>query len=136
MPAGLSSIAIQVQVFSTIGLGVAFLGDRLRRENVVGAIVATLGVAVLAIYKIRGGPNRRSSDSRSCSSRTCAFRQGPARRKSKRWHDRKMRASISIGESRSTGRKSTCFGRSPRSRPEAIVRASRGNALIADVTML
>ena len=55
MPAGLSSIVIQVQVFFTIGLGVAFLGDRLRRENVLGAVVATLGVIVLAAYKIRGG---------------------------------------------------------------------------------
>jgi O-acetylserine/cysteine efflux transporter len=55
MPAGLSSIVIQVQVFFTIGLGVAFLGDRLRGENVVGGLVATLGVVVLAIYKIQGG---------------------------------------------------------------------------------
>ena len=55
MPAGLSSIVIQVQVFFTIGLGVAFLGERLRSENVIGALVATLGVAVLAYYKIQGG---------------------------------------------------------------------------------
>ncbi|MFI4888108.1 MAG: EamA family transporter, partial [Burkholderiales bacterium] len=55
MPAGLSSIVIQVQVFFTIGLGVAFLGDRLHGENVVGGLVATLGVIVLAIYKIQGG---------------------------------------------------------------------------------
>jgi O-acetylserine/cysteine efflux transporter len=55
MPAGLSSIVIQVQVFFTIGLGVAFLGDRLRPENVMGALVAALGVAVLALYKIQGG---------------------------------------------------------------------------------
>jgi O-acetylserine/cysteine efflux transporter len=55
MPAGLSSIVIQVQVFFTIGLGVAFLGDGLRRENVFGALVAALGVIVLAAFKIRGG---------------------------------------------------------------------------------
>ena len=55
MPAGLSSIVIQVQVFFTIGLGVAFLGDRLHGENVAGGLVATLGVVVLAIYKIQGG---------------------------------------------------------------------------------
>ncbi len=55
MPAGLSSIVIQVQVFFTIGLGVAFLGDRLHGENVAGGLVATLGVIVLAIYKIQGG---------------------------------------------------------------------------------
>jgi len=55
MPAGLSSIVIQVQVFFTIGLGVAFLDDRLRRDNAIGAMVATLGIVVLAIYKIRDG---------------------------------------------------------------------------------
>jgi O-acetylserine/cysteine efflux transporter len=55
MPAGLSSIVIQVQVFFTIGLGVAFLGERLLARNVAGAVVAALGVAVLALYKIRGG---------------------------------------------------------------------------------
>ena len=55
MPAGLSSIVIQVQVFFTIGLGVAFLGDRLRRENVVGAVGAAFGVGLLGIYKLRTG---------------------------------------------------------------------------------
>ena len=55
MPAGLSSIVIQVQAFFTIGLGVAFLGDRLHVENVAGALIAALGIAVLAIYKIQGG---------------------------------------------------------------------------------
>ena len=55
MAAGLSSIVIQVQVFFTIGLGVAFLGDRLRGENIVGAIIAALGVVLLAFYRIQGG---------------------------------------------------------------------------------
>jgi O-acetylserine/cysteine efflux transporter len=55
MPAGLSSIVIQVQVFFTIGLGVAFLGDRLRRENVIGAVGAAFGVGVLGIYKLQTG---------------------------------------------------------------------------------
>src|SRR6185295_6914529 len=55
MPAGLSSIVIQVQVFFTIGLGIAFLGDRLHRENLVGAAIAAIGVVLLAVYKIQGG---------------------------------------------------------------------------------
>ena len=55
MPAGLSSIVIQVQVFFTIGLGIVFLGDRLRGENVAGAAIAALGVLLLAIYKVQGG---------------------------------------------------------------------------------
>src|SRR3954463_11434951 len=36
MPAGLSSLVIQLQVFFTIGLGIAVLGDRLHRENLIG----------------------------------------------------------------------------------------------------
>ena len=55
MPAGLSSIVLQVQVFFTIGLGVAFLRDRLRRENVVGAAGAAFGVALLGVYKLQTG---------------------------------------------------------------------------------
>ena len=55
MPAGLSSIVIQLQVFFTIALGVAFLGDRLRARNVAGATTAALGVALLAVYKISSG---------------------------------------------------------------------------------
>ena len=55
MPAGLSSLVIQLQAFFTIGLGIAFLGDRLHGENVVGAIVAGLGVALLALQRIRMG---------------------------------------------------------------------------------
>jgi len=55
MPAGLSSIVIQLQVFFTVGLGVAFLGDRVHAENVAGALVAVLGIVVLAFYKVHGG---------------------------------------------------------------------------------
>jgi O-acetylserine/cysteine efflux transporter len=55
MPAGLSSIVIQVQVFFTIGLGVAVLGDRLHAQNAIGAIVAGIGVALLALHKVSGG---------------------------------------------------------------------------------
>jgi O-acetylserine/cysteine efflux transporter len=55
MPAGLSSLVIQVQVFFTIGLGIAWLGDHLQRENAVGAAIAALGVLLLAIFKLHGG---------------------------------------------------------------------------------
>jgi O-acetylserine/cysteine efflux transporter len=55
MPAGLSSLVIQVQVFFTIGLAIAFAGDHLRRENALGAAIAAAGIVLLAIYKIRGG---------------------------------------------------------------------------------
>ena len=55
MPAGLSSIVIQVQVFFTIGLAVAFAGDRLQRHNLVGGAIAAAGIAVLAAYKLASG---------------------------------------------------------------------------------
>lgn len=55
MPAGLSSLVIQVQVFFTIGLAVAFAGDRLHRWNVVGALVAAAGIAVLGAHKVASG---------------------------------------------------------------------------------
>jgi O-acetylserine/cysteine efflux transporter len=55
MPAGLASMVIQFQVFFTIGLGIAFLGDRLHAESVVGALISTLGIIVLAIFKLQGG---------------------------------------------------------------------------------
>ena len=55
MPAGLSSIVIQMQVFFTIGLAMAFAGDRLQRHNVLGAAIAAAGVVVLAAYKLTWG---------------------------------------------------------------------------------
>ena len=55
MPAGLSSLIIQVQVFFTIGLAIAFLGDRFQRHNLIGAVVATAGIAVLALQSLIEG---------------------------------------------------------------------------------
>ena len=55
MSAGLSSLVIQVQVFFTIGLGIAYLGDRLSTQNLVGAVIASTGIALLAAYKMMSG---------------------------------------------------------------------------------
>jgi O-acetylserine/cysteine efflux transporter len=55
MAAGLSSLVIQVQVFFTIGLGLIYLGDRLVPQNLVGAVIATAGIVLLAVYKLIGG---------------------------------------------------------------------------------
>ncbi|MEP6941596.1 MAG: EamA family transporter [Betaproteobacteria bacterium] len=55
MPAGLASLVIQVQVFFTIGLGIVFLRDRLQRHNLIGAAIAGLGLALLAIHKVDVG---------------------------------------------------------------------------------
>ena len=55
MAAGLSSLVIQVQVFFTIGLAIAFLGDRMQRHNLIGALIATAGIAVLAAQELIQG---------------------------------------------------------------------------------
>jgi O-acetylserine/cysteine efflux transporter len=55
MPAGLSSVVILLQVFFTVGLAIVFLGDELRGEDVLGAVVATLGVVLLGVYKLMAG---------------------------------------------------------------------------------
>jgi O-acetylserine/cysteine efflux transporter len=55
MPAGLSSLVIQSQVFFTIGLAVAFAGDRLHRWNAIGALVGVAGLVVLGAQRIAGG---------------------------------------------------------------------------------
>jgi O-acetylserine/cysteine efflux transporter len=55
MPVGLSSLVIQVQVFFTVGLAVAFAGDRLTRANLVGGAIAAVGIVELALYKLLGG---------------------------------------------------------------------------------
>lgn len=55
MPAGLSSLVILVQVFFTAGLAIAFLGDRLRKQDLVGAGIATAGVVLLGAYRLQSG---------------------------------------------------------------------------------
>jgi O-acetylserine/cysteine efflux transporter len=55
MPAGLSSLVIQLQVFFTIGLAIAILGDRLQRHNLVGAAIAAGGIMLLAAFKVSSG---------------------------------------------------------------------------------
>lgn len=55
MPAGLSSLAIQLQIFFTVGLAIALLGDRLQKEDLIGAAIATVGIVLLGIYKLQSG---------------------------------------------------------------------------------
>ena len=55
MPAGLSSIVIQIQVFFTIALAVMLDGDKLRRDNLVGAVIAVAGLALLGAHKLLAG---------------------------------------------------------------------------------
>lgn len=55
MPAGLSSLVMQLQIFFTVGLAIGFLGDRLRKQDLVGAAIAVLGVVLLGVYKLQSG---------------------------------------------------------------------------------
>ena len=55
MPAGLSSLVIQTQVFFTIGLAALWLHDRLDRHSLIGAAVAAVGIVVLAWHKFTLG---------------------------------------------------------------------------------
>ncbi len=54
MPAGLSSVVMQVQVFFTIGLAVAFLGERPGVFQLVGAAVGFAGIGVIGIERLEG----------------------------------------------------------------------------------
>ncbi|MFO1315674.1 MAG: EamA family transporter [Burkholderiales bacterium] len=55
MPAGLSSLVIQTQVFFTIGLAGWLLHDRLTRHSLIGAAIASTGILVLAWHKVALG---------------------------------------------------------------------------------
>jgi O-acetylserine/cysteine efflux transporter len=55
MPAGISSLVIQVQVFFTIVLAVVLDGDRLRRHNLLGAVIAVVGLVLLGAHKLFAG---------------------------------------------------------------------------------
>ena len=47
MPAGLASIALQVQAFITIAIAAAFLGERPNRRQIAGAAVAFAGLVLI-----------------------------------------------------------------------------------------
>ena len=55
MPAGLTSLVMQVQVFFTIGLAVMLEGDRVKRDHLLGAGIAVAGIALLAVHKLGAG---------------------------------------------------------------------------------
>jgi len=56
MPAGLSSLVVQLQVVFTIALAVAFLGERPSRVQLCGAVVAFAGLAVIAAGRAQSVP--------------------------------------------------------------------------------
>lgn len=54
MPAGLSSLVIQLQVFFTIFLAFAFFGERPGIAQLGGAAVALVGIGVIAVERLEG----------------------------------------------------------------------------------
>ena len=54
MPAGLSSLVIQLQAFFTIALAVLFLGERPNGAQLVGALIAFAGIGVIAAERLGG----------------------------------------------------------------------------------
>lgn len=55
MPAGLSSVIIQVQVFVTIALSVLWLKERFRPAQLFGAVFAALGLVMIGWSKMASG---------------------------------------------------------------------------------
>ncbi len=54
MPAGLSSLVMQLQAFFTIGLAVAFLGERPKPVQWLGAAIAFAGIGAIAFERLEG----------------------------------------------------------------------------------
>ena len=55
MPAGLMSLVIQTQVFFTIGLAVLCYGERVQRVQMIGALIAVIGLVVIGFAKLKAG---------------------------------------------------------------------------------
>lgn len=54
MPAGLASLVLQAQAFFTLLLGALLLAEKLRWNHIVGVIIATLGMFLLATAGMEG----------------------------------------------------------------------------------
>lgn len=54
MPAGLSSLVIQMQAFFTFGFAALMLGERPRRPQLAGAAIALLGILAIAAERLSG----------------------------------------------------------------------------------
>ena len=55
MPAGLMSLVVQTQVFFTIGLAVICYGERVQAVQIVGALIAVVGLVVIGLAKLNAG---------------------------------------------------------------------------------
>ncbi len=53
-PAGLMSLVVQTQVFFTIGLAVFFFAETVQRWQLIGAVIAAVGLIVIGVTKMQG----------------------------------------------------------------------------------
>ncbi|GAB3960771.1 EamA family transporter [Actinoallomurus acanthiterrae] len=56
MPAGLASLVLQTQALFTAAFAVLTLGERMRRAQIAGMLVAFTGIVVIAVSLGQGGP--------------------------------------------------------------------------------
>lgn len=48
MPAGLASLVLQAQAFFTLGFAALFIGERVRRSNLIGLMIAAAGLLLIS----------------------------------------------------------------------------------------
>ncbi|MBC3872175.1 EamA family transporter [Undibacterium flavidum] len=60
MPAGLASLVLQAQAFFTVGLSALIFGDKLKTSNVIGMLIASLGLVLLGSASISASASQVS----------------------------------------------------------------------------
>lgn len=60
MPAGLASLVLQAQAFFTVGLSALIFGDKLKTSNVLGMLIASLGLILLGSASINASASQVS----------------------------------------------------------------------------
>lgn len=55
MPAGLASLVLQAQAFFTLALAAVTLGERFRAQNVIGLLIAAVGLGIIGLQGLGSG---------------------------------------------------------------------------------
>ena len=55
MPAGIASIVLQIQAFISPVLAMIFLNEKIKTKQIVGFIIASVGLAIIALANTKGG---------------------------------------------------------------------------------
>jgi O-acetylserine/cysteine efflux transporter len=59
MPAGLASLVLQAQAFFTVGFSALVFGDKLRAANLLGMLIASIGLALLGSASLANSATSR-----------------------------------------------------------------------------